>query len=98
MIRNVASAAILVLAVTLMLTLVTVARAEPLIYFATETRNPTPYGGVIPGMREGVIGMRVGGQRRLYIPPELAYGDKGAGNVIGPDEVLVFEVELLDLP
>ena len=51
-----------------------------------------PLEGVIPGMREGLIGMRVGGQRRLYIPPELAYGDKGAGNVVGPDEVLVFKV------
>lgn len=67
---------------------------------STLLREPItiPLAGMIPGMREGLIGMRVGGQRRLYIPAELAYGDKGAGNVIGPDEVLVFEVELLEVP
>lgn len=67
---------------------------------STLVREPVtmPLEGVIPGMREGLIGMRVGGLRRLYIPPELAYGSAGAGEVIGPDEALVFEVELLDLP
>ncbi|EDM78616.1 Peptidylprolyl isomerase [Plesiocystis pacifica SIR-1] len=65
---------------------------------STLLREPIamPLGGMIPGMREGLIGMRVGGQRRLYIPPELAYGETGAGAVIGPNEVLVFEVELLE--
>lgn len=65
---------------------------------STLLREPVamPLGGMIPGMREGMIGMRVGGQRRLYIPPELAYGETGAGAVIGPNEVLVFEVELLE--
>jgi len=42
-----------------------------------------------------VQGMRVGGQRRLTLPPQLAYGSRGAGGVIGPDETLVFVVDLV---
>jgi FKBP-type peptidyl-prolyl cis-trans isomerase FkpA len=52
---------------------------------------------VIRGWDEGVPGIRVGGTRRLTVPPELGYGSRGAGNVIPPDATLVFEVELLDI-
>lgn len=54
-------------------------------------------GQVIPGWDEGVEGMRVGGRRVLTIPPELAYGDRGAGDAIGPDATLVFVVDLLEV-
>jgi FKBP-type peptidyl-prolyl cis-trans isomerase FkpA len=52
---------------------------------------------VIPGWDEGVKGMQVGGIRRLVIPPDLAYGSRGAGEVIPPDATLIFEIELLEI-
>jgi len=52
-------------------------------------------GQVIQGWDQGVARMKVGGRRRITIPPNLAYGKRGAGGVIGPDETLVFVVDLV---
>jgi len=65
-------------------------RGEPLEF-------PLGTGRVIAGWDRGVHGMKVGGRRRLTIPPHLAYGDRGAGGVIKPGETLIFVVDLVDV-
>lgn len=63
--------------------------------------EPFPFtldaGEVIPGWDQGIEGMKVGGQRELIIPPELAYGQTGSPPVIGPNETLIFVVDLLEV-
>lgn len=58
---------------------------------------PLGAGHVIAGWDQGVEGMRVGGRRRMTIPPELGYGPSGVGGVIKPNETLVFVVDLIDV-
>ena len=54
-------------------------------------------GQVIRGWQEAIPLMRVGSRWQIFVPPNLAYGAKGAGAVIGPNEALIFEIELLDI-
>jgi len=54
-------------------------------------------GQVIRGWDQGVQGMKVGGQRRLVLPPDFAYGSRGAGGVIPPNATLVFDIDLLEV-
>ncbi|MGQ0745020.1 MAG: FKBP-type peptidyl-prolyl cis-trans isomerase [Acidimicrobiales bacterium] len=79
-----------------------VAFASGAEFDASWTRNePFPFllgeGQVIEGWDRGVVGMKVGGRRQLVIPPDLAYGDRGAGDRIGPGETLIFVIDLLDV-
>lgn len=63
-------------------------RGEPLVF-------PLGARRVISGWDQGLVGMKVGGRRRLVIPPHLAYGDRGAGGVIKPGETLIFVCDLV---
>ena len=69
--------------------------------FDSSWERPEPFsfqlgsGQVIPGWDQGIAGMRVGGRRELVIPPDLAYGKQGSPPTIGPDETLVFVIDLL---
>jgi peptidylprolyl isomerase len=65
-------------------------RGDPLAF-------PLGKGRVIKGWDQGLLGMKVGGRRRLVIPPDLAYGDRGAGGAIAPGETLIFVVDLVDV-
>ena len=65
--------------------------------YARGTPTSFPVGGVIKGWTEALQKMPVGSKWRLFIPPDLAYGEKSAGEAIGPNETLIFEVELLTI-
>jgi len=65
-------------------------RGEPFVF-------PLGSGRVIKGWDQGVVGMKIGGQRTLIVPAHLGYGARGAGDSIPPNAVLVFDVELLGL-
>lgn len=68
-------------------------RGEPFVF----TLKAQPFPEVIAGWDEGIATMRVGGKRRLVVPPALAYGAEGAAGVIPPNATLTFDVELLEI-
>ncbi|HEM46957.1 MAG TPA: FKBP-type peptidyl-prolyl cis-trans isomerase, partial [Alphaproteobacteria bacterium] len=56
-----------------------------------------PVGAVIPGWQEALQMMQPGAKWKIFVPPQLAYGERGAGDVIGPNQTLIFEIELLEV-
>jgi peptidylprolyl isomerase len=58
---------------------------------------PVGIGAIIPGLDEGIVSMKVGGKRKLIIPPALAFGENGSGAVIPPNATLIFDVEVVEL-
>ncbi len=71
------------------------------VFDSSEGRGPFTFqlgaGRVIAGWDQGIAGLQVGERARLTIPPGLAYGEAGAGGVIGPNETLVFDVQLVEI-
>ena len=63
-------------------------RGEPIVF---------PLNGVIPGWTEALQLMKVGSKYKIFVPSELGYGEEGAGGIIGPNETLIFEIELLEV-
>jgi FKBP-type peptidyl-prolyl cis-trans isomerase FklB len=75
-------------------------RIDGLVFDSSESRGQPaefPLDGVIPGFREAITRMRVGGRWRVVVPADLAYGARGAGAEIGPNETLIFEISLIDI-
>ncbi|MGY8881637.1 MAG: FKBP-type peptidyl-prolyl cis-trans isomerase, partial [Dehalococcoidia bacterium] len=71
--------------------------ADGCVFDSSYTRGASvsfPVGGVIPGFRDAILGMNVGGQRRVYIPADQGYGAQGAGGAIPPNADLVFDIVL----
>ncbi len=58
---------------------------------------PFPLEGIVPGLTEGIQLMREGASYRFFLPPELGYGERGVGEIIGPNEALIFEIELIEI-
>jgi len=73
--------------------------ADGTVFDASPNGQPAAFkvNGVIPGWREALKLMPAGSTWRLFVPPKLAYGERGAGRVIGPNQVLQFEVELVEV-
>jgi peptidylprolyl isomerase len=72
--------------------------ADGKVFDSSWTRGqPTsfPLSGVVPGFEQGILGMKVGGRREVVIPPALGYGTQGSPPAVGPDETLVFLIDLV---
>jgi FKBP-type peptidyl-prolyl cis-trans isomerase len=66
---------------------------------STKAGKPVPFDlkGIIPGFKEALLLMPIGSKWQIFIPSNLAYGERGAGNVIGPNSTLIFEIELVSI-